>query len=147
MTAYTIRHATESESGKIKDLIRLVGINPTGLDWQRFVVAVNERGEVIGCGQIKPHGREVRELASIAVHPSHRGKGIARAVIQKLLEENPRPLYLMCMTHNGGLYEKFGFRALEEDQMPRYFSRVKKIFHLADVFRKVGEDLLVMKLE
>lgn len=147
MTAYTVRPAIESESKQIKELIDLVGINPTGLDWKRFIVAVNDRGQVIGCGQIKPHGREIRELASIAAHPNHRGEGIARAVIEHLLRENPRPLYLMCISHNGGLYEKFGFRSVVNEQMPSYFRRIKKLFSLADIFRKTGEDLLVMKLE
>jgi len=141
------RKALESESNQIDDLIHLVGINPTGLDWKRFVVAVNDRGEVVGCGQIKPHGKDILELASIAVTPEHRGKGIARSVIEHLLKDTPRPLYLMCMSHNGSLYEKFGFEVIEERQMPRYFKRIKKLFDLADVFKHSDEKLLVMKLE
>jgi N-acetylglutamate synthase-like GNAT family acetyltransferase len=147
MIDYQIRSALESESTQIKDLINLVGINPTGLDWKRFIVAVNESGQVIACGQIKPHGVDIRELASIAVRPEHQSKGIARAVIEMLLSENPRPLYLMCMSHNGPMYEKFGFQVIAEKQMPRYFARIKKLFDIADVFRKSGEELLVMKLE
>ena len=147
MTNYSFRPALESESTQIKDLINLVGINPTGLDWKRFIVAVNDREQVIACGQIKPHGADIRELASIAVHPEYRGQGIARAVIEKLLRENPRPMYLMCMSHNGPMYEKFGFQVIAEKQMPRYFARIKKLFNIADVFRKSGEELFVMKLE
>jgi hypothetical protein len=45
------------------------------------------------------------------------------------------------------MYEKFGFQAVEDNQMPRYFARIKKLFNIADVFRKSGEELLVMKLE
>ena len=52
----TIRAAYESEADQIRDLIYLVKINPTGLDWTRFVVAVNEQDELLGCGQLKPHG-------------------------------------------------------------------------------------------
>jgi N-acetylglutamate synthase-like GNAT family acetyltransferase len=147
MTDYAIRPALEAESAKIKDLINLVEINPTGLDWKRFVVAANENGQVIACGQIKPHGGDIRELASIAVNPEYRGHGLARAVIEMLLRENPKPLYLMCVSHNGPMYEKFGFRVLTDKQMPRYFARIKKLFGIADVFRKSGEELLVMKLE
>jgi N-acetylglutamate synthase-like GNAT family acetyltransferase len=147
MTEYEIRPALESESTQIKELINLVGINPTGLDWKRFVVAVNENGQVIACGQIKPHGVDIRELASIAAHPEYRGRGLARAVIEMLLRENSRPLYLMCMSHNGPMYEKFGFQVIEGKQLPRYFARIKKLFDIADTFRKSGEELLVMKLE
>jgi N-acetylglutamate synthase-like GNAT family acetyltransferase len=110
-------------------------------------VAVNDSGQVIGCGQIKPHGGGIRELASIAVMPDYRGQGIARAIIEMLLHENPIPLYLMCISHNGPMYEKFGFQVIDNSQMPRYFSRIKKLFDITDVLRKSEEDLLVMKLE
>jgi len=147
MKKLQIRYALEAESAQIKALIDLVGINPTGLDWKRFVVAVNPAGQVVGCGQVKPHGGDILELASIAVHPDFRSQGIARAVIEMLLQDNPRPLYLMCMAHNGPIYEKFGFQMLRNERLPRYFARIKKLFSLADIFRKTGEDLLVMKLE
>ena len=147
MTDYEIRPALESESTQIRDLINLVGINPTGLDWRRFIVVVNQNGQVVACGQVKPHGADIRELASIAVHPEYRGRGLARNVIEVLLRENSRPMYLMCMSHNGAMYEKFGFRVLTLEQMPRYFARIKKLFRVADVFRRSGEELFVMKLE
>jgi N-acetylglutamate synthase-like GNAT family acetyltransferase len=146
MSGYEIRPALEAESGQIRGLIDLVGINPMGLDWRRFIVAV-ESGWIVACGQVKPHGADIRELASIAVHPEYRGRRLARSVIETLLGRHPRPLYLMCMSHNGAMYEKFGFRRLPTGQMPRYFARVKKLFDVSKVFRRVEGDLLVMKLE
>ena len=147
MTGYKIRPAQESESAQIKDLIHLVGINPMGLDWRRFLVAVDDSGRIISCGQIKPHGVDILELASIATHPDFRGRGIAREIIERLLHETPRPLYLMCAEHNGPMYKKFGFVTLEIPQMPRYFQRIMKLFGVAKSLRRVDEDLLVMKLE
>ena len=147
MDTYEIRPALEAESAQIKDLIHEVGINPTGLDWKRFLVAVDGSGRVIGCGQIKPHGGDILELSSIAVKPECQGQGIARKIIEKLLEQNPRPLYLMCIEHNGPMYEKFGFRALRYDESPRYFQRMQKLFAVAKAVRRVNESLLVMKLE
>lgn len=143
---YEIRPAKDSESAQIRNLIHLVGINPTGLDWKRFLVAVNASGEVIGCGQIKPHGSDVLEMASIAVHPNHRGQGLARRIIEQLLVDSPRPLYLMCVEHNGPMYEKFGFRAIDNSEMPKYFQRIKKLFVVAKAMQRTDEDLLVMKL-
>ena len=147
MTVYEIRPALESESAQIKALINLVGINPTGLDWKRFIVAVNAEGQVISCGQLKPHGADILELASIGTLPEYRGQGIAREVIEALLAKSPRPLYLMCIAHNGPMYEKFGFQIIEGEEMPRYFRRIKKLFDVTDVFRRSSEELLVMKLE
>lgn len=147
MNAFTIRHALETDAPQITALIHLVGINPTGLDWKRFIVAATADGELVGCGQVKPHGSQIRELASIAAHPDWRGQGIARAVIQNLLAEHSKPLYLTCMARNRGLYEKFGFRVLADAELPRYYSRLKKLFAAADIFMRTGGELLVMKLE
>jgi N-acetylglutamate synthase-like GNAT family acetyltransferase len=147
MINYILRPALETEAAQIKKLINLVGINPTGLDWKRFIVAVNDDRRVIGCGQIKPHGADIRELASIAVDPAYQGNGIARAVMDQLLSTIPRPVYLMCVSKMEGLYIKFGFKAIPYEAMPRYFQRISNIFRIADVIRHSGEELLVMKME
>ena len=144
---FNIRPARESESGQIRDLIHLTGINPMGLDWKRFVVAVNENDEMIGCGQLKPHGTDILELASLAVYPEYRDQGIARAIIEHLLAESPRPLYLMCASSLGPLYEKFGFRTVDYDEMPRYFQRISKLAGLATTLLQRDERLLIMKLQ
>ena len=143
----TIRPARDTEARQITDLIHFVGINPMGLDWKRFVVAVNDRDEMIGCGQIKPHGTEILELASIAVYPEHQGKGVASAIIGNLLANSPRPIYLMCESSRGSLYEKFGFRSVSYDEMPRYFQRISKLAGLVTTLARRDESLLVMKLQ
>ena len=149
MTNYTLRPARESESGIIRELIHLTGINPMGLDWKRFIVAVNAQDQIIGVGQIKPHGAhaDILELASIAVYPEHQGKGVASAIIQHLLANSPRPMYLMCESSRGSLYEKFGFRAVSYNEMPRYFQRITKLAGLASTLARRAERLLVMKLQ
>lgn len=144
---FEIRAARASEFAQIKNLIHKVGINPSGLDWKRFIVAVNDEGKVISCGQIKPHSGGILELASIATHPDYERKGLASAVVTELLKTPTRPLYLMCMEHNGSFYERFGFRSLKEDEMPKYFRRLQKIFKVANVMMHSGENLLIMKLE
>lgn len=143
----TIRPARETEAASIRSLIHSVGINPMGLDWKRFVVAVNDQDEMLGCGQIKPHGSDVLELASIAVYPENREKGVARAIIEHLLDNSPRPLYLMCESSMGPFYEKFGFRAISYDDMPRYFQRISKLAGVAATLARREEHLLIMKLQ
>ena len=147
MTSFTLRPAYESESDRIKALIHLVGINPMDLNWKRFVVATNDQDEMIGCGQIKPHGTEILELASIAVYPEHQGKGVASAIIEHLLANNPRPMYLMCESSRGSLYEKFGFQTISYNEMPRYFQRISKLAGLVTTLANREEHLLVMKLQ
>ncbi len=147
MTNYTLRPALESESAQIMALINLVGINPMGLDWKRFIVAVHAEGQVIACGQIKPHGGDIRELASIAVNPEFQGQGIARVVMEQLLLTTPRPVYLMCVSKMENFYIKFGFASIPYEAMPRYFQRISNIFRVADVVRRSGQELRVMKME
>jgi N-acetylglutamate synthase-like GNAT family acetyltransferase len=147
MSNFTLRPARESESRVIKDLIHLTGINPMGLDWKRFIVAVDDRNQILGIGQIKSHGTDILELASVAVYPEHRGNGVARSIIEYLLKNSTRPLYLMCESSLGSLYEKFGFRGISYEEMPRYFQRISKLAGLVTTLAQRDERLLIMKLQ
>ena len=142
--AFSIQKAQAQHSAQIRELVRSSGINPTGLDWLRFLVAVTPEGDFIGCGQLKPHADGSLELASLAVSSAWRGRGVARAVIEALLAAHPGDLYLMCQSSLGPLYEKFGFHAVGEKQMPTYFRRVSKLAGVIVNLRKAGEKLLVM---
>jgi len=149
ITSYALRLALKEDLPFIKELIQLGEINPTALDWKRFVVATNPDGEVIGCGQLKPHGKEILELASIVVDPEYRNQGVAREIIEHLLADSPRPLYLMCRSRLEPLYQKFGFRAISYEEMPRYFQRIAKLAGWVEKVARFGEGdgLSVMKLQ
>jgi N-acetylglutamate synthase-like GNAT family acetyltransferase len=143
---FSLRPATETDFPEIKALIRQVRINPAGLDWRRFTVAVEGSGQMVACAQLKPVPGGLTELASLAVRPAFRHQGIARALIEHLLAGAPRPVYLTCRSSLGKLYEKFGFRALEADETPAYYRRLQR---LAGVFLELtrrNETLFVMKL-
>src|SRR5271157_6425212 len=144
MADFTLRPATENDSLLIKDLIHRVGINPMDLDWHRFVIAVDGSSRMLGCGQLKPHGKDVIELASIAVEPAYQHQGIARGIIEHLIAHGPRPLYLTCRSRLGSFYEKWGFRSIEPDEMPSYFRRLSRLVNVVGVF--MNEKMLVMKL-
>ena len=142
---FTLRPAKEEDAAIIRQLVRIGQINPTGLKWQRFVVAESAEGQVIGCGQVKPHGDGSDELASLVVHPDWRGKGVARAIIEHFVGNFDGDLYLMCRENLGPLYEKFGFQPLPQDEMPRYFQRIMRMLGLLDRVRSEGERVLIMK--
>jgi N-acetylglutamate synthase-like GNAT family acetyltransferase len=141
----TLRPATVADAVDIKSLIRLVRINPMGLDWKRFLLASSADGELVACAQVKPHADGTLELASLAVRPAWRGRGLARRLVEQLLSQSPRPLYLTCRSSLGIFYGRFGFRTLASDELTPYFRRLQR---LADMFffRK-DETLLVMKLD
>jgi N-acetylglutamate synthase-like GNAT family acetyltransferase len=145
MDTFSLRQATQDDQGSIRILVIKGGINPTGLDWERFTVAESAAGEVIGCVQLKPHRDDSLELASLTVREDWRGRGVARALIEDLIAGHNGELYLMCRSGLGPLYEKFGFYALEEEQMPPYFRRISKLVSIVNILRKSGQTLLVMR--
>jgi N-acetylglutamate synthase-like GNAT family acetyltransferase len=145
---FNLRPATQADFPAIRRLIHEVGINPMALDWQRFTIAVDVHDRLVGCGQVKPHTDGSLELASIAVEPEWRKQGVARAIILRLLETHPRPLYLTCRGRLGPFYEKFGFQDVTAStDLPPYFRRITR---LAKLFQRLGvfhERMLVMRLD
>jgi amino-acid N-acetyltransferase len=119
-------------------------INPSGLDWRRFVLAVDESGGMIGCGQVKPHGDGTRELASIAVVPEWRGRGVARAIIEYWLARAEPPLWLTCNSGLIPMYQKFGFQEIR-DNLPPYFKRLRRIAGVVIFAARSDQYLAIMR--
>ena len=141
----SLRPATQADASTIRQIIHEAGINPMALDWHRFTLATDPAGRVIGCGQVKPHRDGTFELASIAVVPEWRGKGIARQIIEHLIEQHPGRLYLTCQSPLGPLYEKFGFQAVQPGEMTPYFKRLSRIVRLVTKLFHMHESMLVMR--
>jgi len=147
LVEFSIRPAKKEDFSAIKELIQAVQINPTGLDWRRFLVAVAPGNELLGCGQIKDHRDGSMELASIAVQETARGQGIARAIIEELLTREPkRPLYLMCQARLELLYTKFGFQTIGVPEMRKYFQMVSRAERIFNKQAEAQDRLRVMRL-
>jgi N-acetylglutamate synthase-like GNAT family acetyltransferase len=144
MFEFSLRKSVREDSSAIRKLVISANLNPTGLDWGRFVVAQSSSGQVIGCVQIKPHRDGSQELASLVVVEDWKGKGVARALIEDAIENHDGWLYLMCRSGLGELYQRFGFEVLDHDAMPLYFQRVSKLARGFHQLTKIGEGLLVM---
>ena len=110
-------------------------------------MAVDAQDQIVATGQIKPHGKDIHELASIAVVPEYRGQGLAREIIEYLLKDSPRPLYLTCISSLEPLYQKFGFASVPYEGMPRFYQRITKLANVLFRFSNRNEHLLVMKLQ
>jgi amino-acid N-acetyltransferase len=119
-------------------------LNPLGLHWERFWVAVDPSNQVIGCIQQKQHRDGSRELASLVVSPEWRKQGVAGALILNLLEDQQGDLYLMCRFELGDFYRRFGFAAVLPENMPPYFKRIWRLAAIFEVVTPGDEKLLVM---
>ena len=124
----TLRDATVEDQPTIRQIVRAANINPTGLEWPRFIVA-EDGGAIVGVGQVKPHRDGTRELASIAVLPERQGQGIGTAIVEELLRRENGTLHLTCRSRLQGYYERFGFRRLEPRDYPPYFARMLPILN------------------
>lgn len=148
LAEFTVRPATREDSRAIRLLIHIVRINPTGLNWRRFLLAVTPQNKLLGCGQIKPHADGSREMASLAVKEQARGQGVARTIIEALLANEPeRPLYLMCRDRLKPLYVKFGFLAIGLKEMPPYFQRISRTERILNSKAQTDDRLTVMRLD
>ncbi|NTV82682.1 MAG: GNAT family N-acetyltransferase [Bacteroidales bacterium] len=143
---FSLRKAKPEDQYAIRDLIRRSHVNPMALAWPRFIVADDEHGTLLGCGQIKTHIDGSRELASIAVEESRRKQGIASAIIAQLLTETTMPVFLTCREKLGSFYENFGFKIADWAQMTPYF-RILRI--LTGIFQSLhilpGKILVMIK--
>lgn len=135
MAEFTLRKAQKADQRPIRRLIYQVGINPMALDWQRFIVAEDKDGNFIGCGQVKPHNDGSFELASIAVVPDWQGRGVARAIIESLIDERPAELFLTCRPYLETFYQQFGFAEASSSEVSPYFRR---LLRMGEFLRKIG---------
>lgn len=88
---------------------------PVELEWDehdavaRHVVAQGPDGTAIGTGRLLDDGH----IGRMAVLPAWRGKGVGRALLERLLEAaaeaGMRELELHAQTHAAGFYRRFGF--------------------------------------
>jgi N-acetylglutamate synthase-like GNAT family acetyltransferase len=128
MDEFHLRPATAEDERLIRATIRAMRLNPLGLDWRRFTIAETQAGRFAGCVQVKPHRDGSRELASLAVSPAFRGRGVARLLINHLFASEAPPLYLTCRAELHDFYQKFGFCSLTDaSDMPPYFRRLSRL--------------------
>ena len=109
-----VRPARAEDEESIHALVRSERLNPSGLDWRRFQVAC-EDGVVVGAVQVRPRGPE---LASLAVRPDRRRRGLGGRLIEAALGGRRGPVYLIAPATLTPLYERHGFARLSVARAP-----------------------------
>ena len=128
----TIRPAIETDQLAIRSLVHSERLNPYGLDWPNFMVAVI--GPVlVGAVQLRRHLDGSRELGSLVVRKEARRRGIASRLIDALLAGTNERVLLITVEALAARYERWGFRPIEPEAAPAAIRRNYRIGSLASV--------------
>lgn len=110
MPAIYIRAAEPRDMPTIRLLAEAYALDTERLEVEQFLVAEEEE-QLVGFGRLKPYPDAV-ELGCLGVVPGHRRSGIARQLIERLLSQVEREVYVT--TDLPELGRKFGFVEVEE---------------------------------
>ncbi len=130
--------------------MRAAQLNPINIRWPNFVVA-EDAGQVVGVGQLRPHTDGSRELASLAVLPEFRKRGIGHQLMQALLAQaKPQePLYLFCEHNLERYYTRYGFCVVGREALTppllRLFRAGSLVTRIGSLFSGHPEHLIAMR--
>jgi len=105
-----------ARAGELPAIRRLIGLYPDELVQDElprvssFFVA-ESGGSIIGCCALQVYSRRLAEVRSLAIHPDHRGKGLAAQLVdacrRRGIERRVRQLF--AVTSEPGFFEGCGF--------------------------------------
>jgi amino-acid N-acetyltransferase len=125
----TVRPARISDMRMVEPLIQLFAsenlmlpktFDQLARNFREFVVAVDERDEVVGCGALRIYTEGLAEICSLAVDSDCQGHGIGRLVVDRLVE-NARDLELatvFALTLKPDFFTRLGFRVVPKEDFP-----------------------------
>jgi amino-acid N-acetyltransferase len=122
----SIRPATEQDQQTIRAMAHEERVKPTGLNWPNFLVAV-DGDDIVGAAQMRKHADGSRELGTLVVRSSARGKAIATRLIQAHLARENGPVFMITGAAYADHYARFGFRRREPASAPGSIRRNYRI--------------------
>ncbi len=86
-----------------------------------FLVAVNERDEVVGCGAFSLLWTDLGEVKALAVEDGYQGRGIGKALVKALLEKGRalRVPEVITLTYQVEFFKKLGFVETDKEKFPK----------------------------
>lgn len=127
-----IRQAVALDQVAITRLVHSERLNPHGLVWQNFVVAIRGTA-LIGAVQMRQHPEGSRELGSLVVSREQRGQGIAGRLIGALLTRHPGPVHVITRDANAVHYDAWGFERIDTRDAPRTVRRHRLMGQMVSV--------------
>jgi amino-acid N-acetyltransferase len=117
-----VRQAVALDQLAITQLVHSERLNPHGLGWANFVVAI-VGNTLVGAVQMRRHPDGSRELGSLVVSRVHRGQGIAGRLIAALLARHPGTVHVITRHANAAHYQRWGFVVIDTCDAPRSLRR------------------------
>lgn len=102
-----IRRAVVKDRPAVRRLAESLGLDYPGMDDDPFWVAEEDGAVVAACG-LKTHP-DCREVCAVGVAESFRGRGAAKAVVKRAVEETPGDVYLATIRPE--VFASLGFMA------------------------------------
>jgi amino-acid N-acetyltransferase len=90
-----------------------------------YVVAVDERGRIVGCGALKEYSPSIAEVAAIAVAPSAQGLGLGRRIVtavEALARKRGVP-EVFALTMEPEFFEALGYQRVDRARYPEKIRR------------------------
>lgn len=117
----TLRAGCPEDLPAIQALLKAAGLPLAGVpDGLSRLLVAELSGDLVGVAGLERYGTSAL-LRSVAVDPRHQGKGIAGAMVRRLLEEARcdciHDVYLRTTTAEG-YFPKFGFAPVELARVP-----------------------------
>eukprot|EP00775_Hariotina_reticulata_P009068 gene9068-9238_t len=113
----------EWQAAATTELFWLLGMNPLSLNPANFTVVEDSKDGVVAFAQLQQQSAAAGkpyEFRSLVVAPQHRGQGIGRGLLHKMLAERPDDdIYLTTLSRHTLFYEQEGFRLLRLSEVPQ----------------------------
>jgi len=136
--AISFRPATQQDQQAIRALVQGERLNPTGILWPTFMVAAMA-DRIVGAVQIRKHSDGSRELGSLVVARDQRGHGVASRMIERLLDGEPEPIWMITSESLAGVFARWGFERIEPAAAPvkvRFNYRMGRLARIISFLRR-----------
>jgi amino-acid N-acetyltransferase len=90
-----------------------------------YLVAVDDRGRILGCGALKEYSPSIAEVAAIAVSPDAQGSGLGRRIVEAV-EELARKRgvpEVFALTLEPKFFEALGYARVDRARYPEKIRR------------------------
>jgi len=105
-----LRKPTDKEFRQICLFINEFDLDNRGLQKEQFTVALHNN-VLLGFGRLREHA-DCFELCSLGVVTPFRRQGIGKAIVNKLIENSAKNIYLVCIIPD--FFIPFGFQIIKE---------------------------------